>query len=137
MSQKTCECESPSFYTHLLTFHLCSPLMFRSGFRTRTSTPNIVGDPMVKTAFEALDWALISGGKVAPTHPQAAPPLNLLFDASIFSSALKRVSTVSVSGVDALLQELQRRSRERLRASKTTMTRHIHGSRGATAVCLL
>ena len=31
-----------------------------------------VGDGMEKTALEALNWALISGGKVAPTHPKAA-----------------------------------------------------------------
>ena len=41
----------------------------------RLDDGTIVGDPMEKTALEALDWALISGDKVAPTHPQAAAAL--------------------------------------------------------------
>ena len=41
----------------------------------RLDDGTIVGDPMEKTALEALDWALISGDKVAPTHPQAAASL--------------------------------------------------------------
>ena len=87
-----------------LTFHLCSP-----------SSPVAVWLPsphtrqyaiilsairhMVKTVFEALDCALISGGKVhvTPMHPQAATPSpDLLSDVGSFSSGLKRMSTVSV-----------------------------------------
>ena len=50
-----------------------------SSFRTCISTlyGTIAGDPMEKTALEALDWALIVGDEVAPTHPQAAAALEL------------------------------------------------------------
>ena len=52
-----------------------------------------VGDTIEKTVLEAFNWALISGGKVALTHPQALNPLS---DVSSFSSALILMSTVSV-----------------------------------------
>ena len=104
MSQKTCECESPSFYTRFAYVYLRSPSSpVLSTLQTSAHAPvltpidagTIVGNPMVKTAFEALDRALISGGKVTPTHPQAAAPLSLLSDVSSFSSALNCMSTVS------------------------------------------
>ena len=63
----------------------------------RLDDGTIVGDPMEKTALEALDWALISGDKVAPTHPQATAALELTIRRRFqFSSALKRMTNVSV-----------------------------------------
>ena len=35
----------------------------------RLDYDTFVGDTIEKTALEALSWALISGGKVALTHP--------------------------------------------------------------------
>lgn len=62
----------------------------------RLDDGTIVGDPMEKTALEALDWNLLSGDKVAPTHPQAAALELHIRRRFQFSSALKRMSTVSV-----------------------------------------
>ena len=56
-----------------------------------------VGDSMEKNTLEALDCVLISGNKVASMHPQAAAALELTIRRRFqFSSALKRMSTVSV-----------------------------------------
>ena len=47
---------------------------------------------MEKAALEALDWALIAGDEVAPTHPQAAAALELTIQRRFqFSSVLNRM----------------------------------------------
>lgn len=63
----------------------------------------LVGDPMEKTTLEALDWKLEKGDIIKPANVKTSPHAGLV---SIrrrfqFSSALKRMSTVSRVSVDA------------------------------------
>ncbi|PVF98731.1 putative calcium-transporting ATPase [Serendipita vermifera] len=62
----------------------------------------IVGDPMEKTTLEALGWQLKSSDIVEPSHgrtPDGKSPFNLVIRRRFqFSSALKRMSTVSSVG---------------------------------------
>ncbi|KAL5483440.1 SPF1 [Sanghuangporus weigelae] len=62
----------------------------------RLDDGTVVGDPMEKTALEALDWQLQSGDRVAPTNPALAGATDVHIRRRFqFSSALKRMSTIS------------------------------------------
>ncbi|KAF5354141.1 hypothetical protein D9756_007296 [Leucocoprinus leucothites] len=55
-----------------------------------------VGDPMEKTTLDALEWSLTKGDTVTPTQPAGIKLQIHIRRRFQFSSALKRMSTVSV-----------------------------------------
>ncbi|THH17172.1 hypothetical protein EW146_g3599 [Bondarzewia mesenterica] len=63
----------------------------------RLDDGTVVGDPMEKTTLEALDWRLSKGDAITPASPTAPHRTSLHVRRRFqFSSALKRMSTVSL-----------------------------------------
>lgn len=63
----------------------------------RLDDGTVVGDPMEKTTLESLDWTLGKGDIISPANATAPHRMQLLIRRRFqFSSALKRMSTVSV-----------------------------------------
>ncbi|WFD32787.1 putative cation-transporting ATPase 1 [Malassezia sp. CBS 17886] len=66
----------------------------------------VVGDPMERRTVDALHWSVKKGDRIVPTEGAVVPPRTSVHvrQRFLFSSALKRMSTVSQVTTDGTLQ---------------------------------